>query len=269
MQRHSKYKSVLNFNKPDKDVLKMIEMGGPEMLMRKDIFGQTGLHHYAIQRQSSIEILTKMIEVGKRELVLEQDNNGTTVLHHVFEYYERENEVIMKLIEAGGRELLMKKDSRGNNALHFACIKKSEIQVIQKLIEIGGSELVAARNNHGETALHYAYFYYSYHDGYDNANFNLMMKESIKAHVGGEFGIGGLFDRKLNGIVQRKIYRELKDLAPLLKRIFMLLELHPPIMHAAIFARAPQNIIRDIIKQFDCIYTKDSFNRLPFDVGVH
>lgn len=94
-----------------------------------------------------------------------------------------------------------------------------------------------------------------------------MIKESIKMQVGGEFGIGGLFDCEVNGIVQRKVYREFKQLAPSLKVAFTLLEQQPPILHAALIADAPQHVLTDIIKQFDCIFTKDSFNRLPIDVA--
>ena len=41
----------------------------------------------------------------------------------------------------------------------------------------------------------------------------------------------------------------------------------PCILHAAIIAKAPPRIIADIIDRYDCISTRDSFNRLPISLA--
>jgi len=53
-----------------------------------------------------------------------------------------------------------------------------------------------------------------------------------------------------------------------LQRAISDLESPPPILQAAIIAKAPQRIIADIINRFDSISIKDSFGRYPIYVAI-
>lgn len=149
--------------------------------------------------------------------------------------------------------------------LQVALELRKSSEVIIKLVEIGGHQLVIAKNRGGYTALHFGYFYYL---NPNKEGFVLMIKEGVLAQVGGEFGIGGLFNCAPRGYhVQRNIYQEWDNFAPSLQNAFASLEHQPPILHAAIIANAPWRVIADIIHRFDCLWAKDSLNRHPIDVA--
>ena len=106
-------------------------------------------------------------------------------------------------------------------------------------------------------------------------SFTLLVKECILPNIGGEFGIGGLFNNERK--IQRKIYKRWTKLSPALKTAVESLQGHPrqpPILHAAILAKAPVPIIQDIITKFEYSVLKtDSLNRYPLavalEVGLH
>ena len=150
-----------------------------------------------------------------------------------------------------------------------------------KLVEIGGHQLIVMKNMHRETAWKYGYSHLR-----DETSLILMIKEGILAQVGGEFGIGGLFDcayyeendasphSQYNSghgtdYIQQNIYENWENyIAPSLETVVASLEHKVPILHASILAKAPEYIIKDIIDRFDCILAKDSLNRYPINVAV-
>ena len=89
-------------------------------------------------------------------------------------------------------------------------------------------------------------------------------------NLGGEFGIGGLFN-VANSKIQDKIYEKWEKFSPALKSALGLLQGHhqqPPILHAAILAKAPLHVILNIITQFEySVLQTDSLNRCALAVG--
>ena len=226
---------------------------------------------FALQVKKSTKIILKLIEIGGRDLVMSIDDDLCTTLYYAC-ISRYPTAIITKLIEVGGRELVLAKDKNGNNTvLHCASAYGASIESISKLIESGGSELLIEKDGPGYAALHHGYFFHYSSSTFDD-RFTLLVREGILARVGGEFGIGGLFhsappgDEK--GVLQNNIYKKWEDFVPLLETALASLEKQPPILHAAIIAKAPQNIIKDIIQRFDCISSKDSLNRQPIDVAI-
>ena len=65
-----------------KVIMKIIDVGGSELVMAKNKIGYTTLQ-CACKNYASTEVMMKMIEVGGRELVMEKNNFGDTALHHL------------------------------------------------------------------------------------------------------------------------------------------------------------------------------------------
>ena len=88
------------------------------------------------------------------------------------------------------------------------------------------------------------------------------------AEVSGEFAIGGLFNhpsRRLHNL----IYAKWNELSPALKSAIESIEEEdkPPILHAAILAKAPLDVIQNILSQFEySILKQDSLGRHPIEI---
>ena len=98
------------------------------------------------------------------------------------------------------------------------------------------------------------------------------LQDNILSKFGGEFSIGGVFN-VANEEGQRYIYRIWETVAPLLERIFGSLQQQgqplPPILQAAILAKAPTSIVLNIIHRFEySILARDSLNRLPIIIAL-
>ena len=122
---------------------------------------------------------------------------------------------MLKLIEAGGRELIMEKMYRGDNILHHAIRYKASIGVVTKLIEFGGKELLLQRNKKGSYPL---YAYFEQKNSIDfGETFAFIVEVCISIKIGGEFGIGGMFNIVPHGLSD-KIYDICKQFAPYLEK---------------------------------------------------
>ena len=150
-------------------------------------------------------------------------------------------------------------DENGNTALQCACDKINvSMGIISKLLEMGGRELLNMENT-----WFYSEFLCSQYNHNDISI--LYVRECILADVGGEFGIGGLFN---NVDSAREIWREV---LPILESVVDSLQEHqkPPILHAAILAKAPLHIIKDIINHFEfSILQTDSLIRCPLVIAL-
>jgi hypothetical protein len=242
-----------------------------ELITGRDQYGRTAFQK-ALNLKRSESVVLKLIEVGGHDLVTQKDKDGCTAFYWAC-MRKAPTQVILKLIEIGGRDLVMAKNNNGYTTLHCACNFKLSIEVFEKLIEIGGYQLVREKNMDGRIALHSGCLMCSSinSEAYNDC-FTLLIKEGILAKIGGEFGIGGFFNccTPHHDVVQNKIYKDWDKFAPLIEKTFESLskKQRPPILHAAIIAKAPKHIIKDIIHRFDCIWTKDSLNRHPIDVAI-
>lgn len=246
--------------------------GRHEELIQERSPKNSNVLQFALQVKKSAKVIMKLIEIGGLNLVMGIDDDQCTALYYAcMSRYPAA--VITKIIEVGGHELVMTKGTnRTNTVLHLTCAYGASIEVIAKLIEIGGEELLLEKDETGHTALHHGYFFQYGSDVFDD-RFILLVRESILAQVGGEFGIGSIFNSAPSSsdekeVLQNNIYRKWKYFVPSLETAVASLETQPPILHAAIIAKAPQNIIANIINRFDCISTKDSFDRQPIDVAL-
>lgn len=256
----------------------LIGIGGIHLVMAKNDTGSTVLHN-ACEYYASFDIINILIEVGGKDLVYTTDNWKETPLHTAC----RKNSaldtmiIINKMIEAAGRELVMQKNTHGETALHAACIVNYvSLDIINMLIEFGGRKLLMERNERGNTVLNDAL------DMLDQQYMNnrLDIEQVVKTLISKgiqyrynteeEFEIGGLFNRVPNVNVQNqnKMYERWNDVIVPALEMNMDVCKKQPILHAAIMAKAPPRIIRDIINRFDTIATKDSMDRYPIDIGV-
>ena len=150
-----------------KVVMKLIEVGGRDLVMKKGFYGMTELH-WACREDASIDVVSKLIEVGGRELVMQQCDDGCTSIFAA---------------------------CRGGTA---------SMQVISKLIEIAGTEILFQENDIGDFAL-YEFFFQTDGEIFGDT-FTFVLKEYISAQIGGEFAIGGLFDTIQDGEIQKLFY---------------------------------------------------------------
>ena len=276
-----------------------------KIIMQKEKASNNTSLHLALALQKSNEVIMKLIDIGGKQLVMEKNNLQMTALHYVchnsnnrgFRMRGRRRnssnhttstiDVVSKMLDVGGRDLVMEENCHQWTALHYACYSNAPIEVVSKLIKIGGKNLVKATSFRNCTALHFILFNPDSYDQYKvkyregsstiTSNKHLvvveMIKQSILAEIGGQFGIGGLF-HYLPGCDQDQIYKRWDDFAPSLeKAIISIEEEHqqnqPSMLHAAITAGAPRYIISDIINRFDNILTRDSHNSLlPIEVAI-
>ena len=252
-------------------VLKLIEVGGRQLVMGKDGNGENAMH-FACYYNASFEVILKLIEIGEREIVLEKSEGfGANSLHWACVHSDASLKVIQKLVELGGQELVLAEDKNGDTPLHNAFRNKNvSVEIIKKLIAVGGREILELKNEDGETALFYDYFNWmcSFFNE-QNPNyydiFALLVREGIIFKVGGEYGLGGIFnsvDRK----VQTQIYDKWEKFAPSLKLVME--SFQEPILQAAILARVPSHIIQEIANHYDCVLNTDSQNRYPICVAM-
>ena len=141
--------------------------------------------------------------------------------------------------------------------------------IVLKLIEVGGPELLMDKNENEDIALHYGYFRPNPDTSYNYSDvFALVVKECILANIGGEFGIGGLFNVARQE-VQSIIYQEWEEFSPALKSTMeSLQEDQPLILHAAIVAKAPSHVICNIIYRSKYnVHKTDHLGRYPIEVA--
>ena len=268
-------------------IKKIIDIGGRDLVMKKDNDGYTALHDACIYHASS-ESIENLIMIGGRSLVMEKGNCGRTALHYAC-YYKLPIEIIAMIIEVGGKDLVMIQDSiEGKTALHIACSINAPFNLIKKLVHVGGKELLFAKskdwnpffnNESGNNefkiiALHLlltscSHCWLQYKDSnVEKCSFLLLKGIEYQVRGDDEFSIGGLFSFT-NETVQKIIYQIWgQRIDPCLEIVSAKIK-DLPILHAAISAKAPYFIIRRIINRYDnSIATKDSMGRYPIDVAV-
>ena len=271
-------------------VTKIIDIGGRKLVMEKSKkYGNTALHFvFWSQHDPSIDIVNKLIDVGGRKLVMEKNEYGDTALHYAAESSSPSlDTLVTKLIDVGGRKLVMEKGDCGYTALHRACkFYDPSISVITKLINKGGKELLIFHNEYVGQCYKSCYPVLLQWDCHGHMITNItviktLIEEGIRHNLGGEFGIGGLFNscKDEDGKVyydhpmQVKLYKFVwnRSILPLFhdddETLIAILN-EQPILHAAIIAKAPSNILRDIIDIFpQSLSFQDSCGRYAIDVA--
>jgi ankyrin repeat protein len=255
---------------PSNDVVnKLVDVGGRDLVMiASGYHGSTALH-WACHWNLSMDIINKLIDVGGRDLVMITDNNGCTALHGACASYKPSINVIIKLIHVGGRDIVLVSNGDGRTALHNVCSRNVSIEVVNKLIDIGGKEVLTTYDNDGKSPLVALLSAPCDIDG-KSAKTSSIISKATQFQVAGEFGFGGLFDSAFDDEIKDIIYKQWNEtIIPALEEDDMvLINGQSILLHAAIIAKAPAHIIRDIISRFDCILSEDSMGRCPIDVAV-
>jgi len=109
-----------------------------------------------------LELLHKMLEVGGPDLVLMVDRKGYSVLHQLCRTHTHSvpnqdgilMEVVEKLLVVGGENLLFLQDEYYNTALHVACDDRDmNLSLIHMLIDYGRKQLVMMTTDIGASIL--------------------------------------------------------------------------------------------------------------------
>ncbi len=139
-------------------VSRLIELGGRDLIVKKDDRdGWTSLH-WACYKNASIEVVRELIKVGGRDFIFikGEDEDGSTSSHCACKG-TASIEVVKELIEEAGRELVFMKNNYDQNSLQVACEKNTPIDIVRELLKVGGQELVWEKNMFGATSLHCAF----------------------------------------------------------------------------------------------------------------
>ena len=148
--------TAIRLKKKDEVILKIIALGGKQLVTMK-CFNQCNALHYATIYKSSMDTISKLIEVAGINIVYSQDGDGRNALMH--EARNRgSNEVISKLVKVGGKRLINATDHEGRSSLNAAIQGRCSGEVVTTIIFSPGgmSSLFQRSTNEGETVLHYA-----------------------------------------------------------------------------------------------------------------
>ena len=259
-------------------IKKLITVGGKELIWNKDKYGMNGIH-FACNRGSGIDVVLEMIKVGGQDLIMEEDHSMRTSLHHTALRYGN-HDVISKLLELGGKELLLKIDIERKNALHYYIeSEKFDVDLAKQLIGIGGEELLIQPYGQHENLLES--FILNRIDAYDVDYTKkylditaFLINKGMHYSIGGEFGIGGLFQGDHEYYIPYTFWLHWYDnVIPSLQRVLAAQQNDAnnntvPILQAAIIHKAPIHVIQSTLDELDCVNITDSSNRYPLDVSI-
>eukprot|EP00551_Chaetoceros_affinis_P008242 CAMPEP_0203667884 /NCGR_PEP_ID=MMETSP0090-20130426/4622_1 /ASSEMBLY_ACC=CAM_ASM_001088 /TAXON_ID=426623 /ORGANISM="Chaetoceros affinis, Strain CCMP159" /LENGTH=354 /DNA_ID=CAMNT_0050532163 /DNA_START=45 /DNA_END=1109 /DNA_ORIENTATION=- len=240
----------------------------------------------ACYNNASIEVVSKLIEVGGIDIIMEQDGDGWNSLQYAIKY-GASIDVVSKLVEVGQKDVVMAKNNDGGTSLHVVCAKDTSVgeRLVDLLVRQGGADLLMERDASDRTPLHLLITkdaYGEYVEGHvvDYTPYRdialLLINKGIQLHVGGEYGIGGLFNshtRTNNEETKpsRDIYWHWDEVVfPVLERLMAQPNnRNQPILHALIMDNAYPCNIKECVNSFTgSVNTIDSLGRYPIDIAV-
>jgi hypothetical protein len=122
---------------PDDIIKAMIDIGGKELIMKIDLYGNTALHS-ACRNVRSYNIIKMLIEVGGKDLVMVKDNGDDTALHDLCWYIKKHTkaaEKIKLILQVGDANILLSaKKTNGETPLEIATAKDAS-NIIKKLLK--------------------------------------------------------------------------------------------------------------------------------------
>eukprot|EP00979_Chaetoceros_neogracilis_P013241 scaffold3742_cov267-Chaetoceros_neogracile.AAC.13 len=121
---------------PDDIIKAMLDIGGKELVMKKDINDQTALH-YACYNGASYNIIKMLIEVGGKDLVMAKSERGSTALLHLcwsIKKHTKAANIINIILQVGDANLLLtSKDISGETPLEIATGASKKIKKLLTL----------------------------------------------------------------------------------------------------------------------------------------
>lgn len=107
--------------------------------------GWNSLHRICGKSDTPLDILKLMVKLGGIDLVLQSNLFGNTVLH-VSCWHDVSIDAIQCFIDTGGKDLIMLCNRHGNTALHEACRNSiGNENVIKLLIDNAGHDLLEGK----------------------------------------------------------------------------------------------------------------------------
>ena len=97
-------------------------------------------------------LIQDMIHIGGKEVVIMTNIYGDNSLVCAIRNKHSTKTIKLLLQTGGGREYVLQKNFRGRTPLHWACEMNSSIEVVKCLVELGGKELVVMEDDNGKRA---------------------------------------------------------------------------------------------------------------------
>jgi len=129
----------------------MVDSGGGVLVKTKDIQNQTPLMYACAGPDLPEQAILRMIQVGGKELLLMQNNKGMTALHASMWEGNKASSVVLRstviqeMINVGGIDLVTVKGELDITPLHTACAIGAPLESIQRIVDTGGVDLVLAK----------------------------------------------------------------------------------------------------------------------------
>jgi ankyrin repeat protein len=117
-------------------------------VMKQNSHGITALF-WAVRSRADHSLVKKMVEIGGKELVLITNKYGENVLHNAA-FCGSQYDVYKTILDAGEKELLLQRDRFGNTAMHYSCAWGVSIRAIEYMADMGGQEALMVKNNKGD-----------------------------------------------------------------------------------------------------------------------
>ena len=297
---------AIAFDSSIRVIKKLLQVGGRKLLFEDMICRpKTCLITDAYLRQQ-YNVANKIIEFGGNKFVREKNpfHDDQTCLHQICALGNlgfNNVDVVSKIIEYGGVEIVMQRDARGRVSLHHSLLTETIFDIdemVDMLLSIGGREILLAhddlnhsviscvlsRNNNNWINLEEEHFEGKRLEKRINRLFSLMT-QGVEFHIGGQFGLGGLFrtndergeNHEITEVAVSKLQNQLVFdpynwsyiVLPTLKRFNELHEQTSLILHTMILNAAPDYVVEDVIKSFDfCLITRDSRYRTVLHLSI-
>ncbi|GFH52629.1 hypothetical protein CTEN210_09105 [Chaetoceros tenuissimus] len=139
---------------PTDIVLRLIEVGGKEVVKAPNRSQQTSLH-YACRYDPKFQVVEKLLHGMDQDFISLKDEDDMNALHYACSFLA-DLDVVKLLLEKGGHELISEIDENGFTSLHFACRAGTDENVVQLLLNEGPEDLVFQQTYQNWSALHHA-----------------------------------------------------------------------------------------------------------------
>lgn len=261
----------------------LVEVGGEGLVMMESKHGKkTALHVLCQQIEADCQRINKLIEVGSRKLVMKEDCVGSTALHYaVGNHFPLA--AVEKLVELGGADVVLKRNYFGQDPLQYTIVNNvhmwrgmPSLSLITLLLDVGGKQILCPVEKGECSTIHkFLHFRMQYSETKwtenDRKEHELVVlkiiQKGLQYKIGGEFGIGGLFDP--TPAQNTFILRMLVDLCIPMLKLNPTIVASEPILHAAIIHNMPGSTLSSIITSIGCcLKIKDSIGNYPIDVAI-
>jgi E3 ubiquitin-protein ligase RNF1/2 len=142
---------------PDHIVMALLDIGGKELVMRRNDCDQVALQ-YACWFGASYNVVKMLIDVGGKDLVMAKDTYGNTAMHNVRHHsindHTRVADKIKLLLQVGDADLLLvTRRNDGKTPLQFATEEGASDEIRNLLTPQSYSNLNSTENNMSSSSI--------------------------------------------------------------------------------------------------------------------